>query len=211
MNTCAAILALALAVPLAGCNAVMADKPVFRAARGAPAERLKDGVWSLEKPCPAGTAAPSCGQPLPLVVVAGDELRPRMTEAPDGGSKLGLRYLLVPGAPMLLQLRMEQTAAGQANHLFGALDEVRRDPDGSIVEALAWPIQCGPPPAPGEPGYGADDDTRYITPHPLPGLVRPPDDEACRPRDAAALRAAAAPSRAWADGEVRLRWVKAGA
>ena len=94
-------------------------------------------------------------------------------------------------------------------YLFIAVKPTAQDGEARITKAEAWFIQCGPPPPkPKDGSPDTNDPKAYGTKHPLPGMVM--DNGECSPKDKAAVRGAAGPSRAWADPVMEMRWVRGG-
>jgi hypothetical protein len=118
-------------------------------------------------------------------------------------------YQLVTGEPLILQLRVdvadpEAPQKTQAHYVYVALRPSAADPDGRVIAASGWPVECGPPPKPGDVNYGAMDDERSVTNHPRHGLVM--DGASCHPRHPDDLRRAAASAT---DGDIfALKWVR---
>ncbi|WP_292030690.1 hypothetical protein [Brevundimonas sp. UBA2416] len=206
------LLGLLLLLSLGGCNRVITTAPLFGHQSGDPT--LKDGVWLVENkldlmlttdreaPCVVDDRGPASGWPdcATWFVVEGGQVR-----TPEGASRrrpdwdrLGL--VVSDGDPPILQLgNVDERGVAEYNY-FG-LRPVSSDPDGRLLAADIWTVQCGPPPP-----QGQGQPTRYLTWDLLPGLTGEGDN--CTTASAQALRAAAAASRAWAGDPGRIRWAR---
>jgi hypothetical protein len=212
MTTSRATFAIVLiaVLKLCGCNVVMTSSPMFRGAEAAK-QSLRPGVWSYRQSCPANDPSMGCTA-IPGFVVTQTEVSmvalPRTYSVP-GEPNAKATYRLIDGAPSIIQVRLEGGSPLSRQPLtelfYLAIAPTSHDSQGRIDAADAWPIDCGPPPGPGEWNYGMQDDERYVTNHPLQGLKM--QDGNCTPAGVAALRSAAAASRAW--DVYKLQWVGA--
>jgi hypothetical protein len=199
------VLVLVLTVlALGGCNLVYSEKPLFTKADARGAPPLRPGVWVKPKPDCEFTAdqrpLPDCADPL---VIEAQVLRPPPDAAKAAGGPNQLPYVLARGEPRVMQVEVD-LKAGERMWLYQGLRAVRTDGQGRIVEARLWPVLCGPPPAKG--ATGADGETAYVTPNPLPGLeVRA---ESCLARAPGPVRNAAAASEAWDEDQAQIRWLR---
>lgn len=204
------VLMIALAGLMASaCNLVMSEAPMFGAAdvRGA---RLREGVWvEVKADCAADAAAPlrDLAECADAVVIRNGQI----TDASDVKDE-PIPYLLAAGQPPVMQLQVElKNKAGRPAKLYAyaAFKPVKTDPEGRIVEARRWPVQCGPPPPkPETPPDRAPKASDYTTRSPLPGLTVEPETGVCSPRDQAAVRGAAAASEAWDEDKAVIRWLR---
>jgi hypothetical protein len=203
------------AMTLSGCNLVMSPTPVFTTADAAGAPPLKSGVWaSPDKDCKLDEAKPAAEWPS---CASGAIIKDGKAWAVGHADK-ATPYVLAAGEPRVMQAVADiSDVAGQGVtvsqkgpiYMFIALKPVSHDDAGAITRAEAWFIQCGPPPAKPKDGSAASNDPKaYGTKHPLPGMTM--DNGECSPKDKAAVRGAAGPSRAWADPVMEMHWVRGG-
>ncbi|HWE46966.1 MAG TPA: hypothetical protein VG407_13155 [Caulobacteraceae bacterium] len=211
------VLALATlgAMALSGCNLVISAKPVFDAADASGAPGFRPGVWaspdqgcSFDEAKPAGEW-PSCASGA---VIMDDKAWA------VGHKEKASAFILAAGDPRVMQAIADLSDMNGSNvtvtekgpiYLFIAVNPLAKDGDGRITKAEAWFIQCGPPPPKPKDGTPASNDPKaYGTTQPLPGMTM--DNGECSPKDKAAVRAAAGPSRAWADQLMQMHWVRAG-
>jgi hypothetical protein len=219
------LILVAAALMLGGCNLVVSQTPVFRAADAAGAPPFKPGLWASPGPgCTFDESTPFDAWPK---CANGSEIRPDAlvatvdptavtassdSKAGSGPKKVDLQYVLAAGDPRVMQvdLHIPEAGLGQLGFFyFVAVKPTRFDDDGRITAAQMWPIQCGPPPPPqtSQTANGSDMTKGMVTQHPLPGLKV--DNGECTPADKAAVLNAATPSRAWADNVGELHWVRA--
>jgi len=190
---------IAVLALLGGCNVVHSSQPMFTAADVVGAPSFREGVWASPDPhCdfdpnkPVETW-PSCANGAP----AGFGLKP------------GEELLVVAGEPLIVQYR-DVNDVHEAEYFFAGLAPISRDRAGRITAAQFWSIQCGPPPRGGKSHSSKRRPTRSGTLHPLPGMVMDADATNCTAQSAAAIRAAALPSRAWSKPAQTSYWVRDG-
>jgi hypothetical protein len=201
------------ALTLSGCNMVMSAAPMFSVADAAGAPPLKPGVWASPDPsCSFDKAKPASEWPSCAsgAVISGDKAW--AVGHPEKASP----YIMASGDPRVMQAIADISSMASAGvtvsekgpiYLYIALKPTAHDGDGRITAADAWFIQCGPPP-PKPKDDAANDPKNYATKHPLPGMVM--DNGECSPKDKAAVRNAAAASRAWAEQLMQMYWVRDG-
>jgi hypothetical protein len=187
------VVAIAALAVLGGCNMVHSSAPMFSAADSAGAPTFRDGVWaSPDRGCQFDPNTPVKSWP----------------KCADGSSTIapatGETYLFVAGDPLILQVRHEDDDH-KVDYYYAGVEPLKLDAQGRITAFKGWLIQCGPPPpAPKSPRATR----RYGTRHPLQGLTMDPDGDDCMPASPAAVRAAAAPSRAWTGTQNTNIWVR---
>ncbi len=197
---------------LGGCNMVMSDQPMFGAADAKGAPLLKPGFWSrAECGRTPGPADPKdC---LDGIVVTRETVSTVDHSKPGAADQRPepAAYLLADGDPLVLQSKAtakltEGGKGGGEAFIYMAISPTARDGSGRVVEAAAWPVQCGPP-TPADKPAAPSKQTGGFSPstlHPFAGLKLTP--LGCEPADAAAVRNAARRSRSV--GEVlALRWL----
>jgi hypothetical protein len=225
MRSTQTLILVSAALMLGGCNLVVSQTPVFQTADAAGAPPFKPGFWASPDPgCTFDESTPFDAWPK---CANGSEIQPdamiatvdptTVTASPDakagsGPRKVALAYVLAAGDPRILQIDLHIPEAGLGElgfFYFVAVNPTRFDDAGRITAAQLWPVQCGPPPPPQttQTANGGDMTKGMVTQHPLPGLKV--DNGECTPVDKAAVRGAAAPSRAWADNVGELHWVRA--
>jgi hypothetical protein len=189
---------------LAGCNLVVTPTPLFSISDRAPGALPRPGVWrTQQKPdCAVDVAKPLAEWPECAQGVA---LRDDGTAGyyDHAGGKAVWKaqpMLFLPGAPIIGQV--EVTVSGDVRpiskpYAYVGVRPLKTDGKGGIVAMSVWPVQCGPP---------LPDDKLGMTKSLLPGLTAKPGDLACTTRDAAALRAAATASEAWAPEAMKGQW-----
>ncbi len=219
LMTCLVLFACA---GLGGCNLVLSEKPMFTAADAAGAPPMREGVWAApEKDCEFDRAKPADEWPkcASASLIGAATTRAIKSKESDGVevktniSQEAAPYILASGDPRVLQVAIEVDGKdGKKEVLFAylALEPLAFDREGRIVRAQGWLIQCGPPPPKGaRPRPGAKSEDAFVTRHPLPGLKV--ENGNCTPRDKAAVRGAAKPSRAWMTEEPKPTfWVRDG-
>ena len=218
---------------LAGCgrSGELATRgPLLGPENAVGAPKLRPGLWRFiwpnyaENPClfdatQAIQAWPGCNA---AAWVTPD----RMTDIDLGHTHLGPvqtershAYVLAGGAVLVLQ-RYDVVYAGR--YSYDAVDRVERDAAGLIVAGRLTPIDCFDPEAfnramEWQANTLTDDNTHPIEDEPnevaqlalAPGFVRDAHGD-CRPRDLAALYAAAATAAAATNEGVNFRWVRDG-
>ncbi len=156
-----ALMACALAA-LAGCNMVMTEKPMFTAADGKGAPRIRPGVWRDDKPnCAVDETLPQ------------DKWPPCAKAAPGVGAPT--LWLEVAGDPPLLQVPLKLPGENPA-YLYMAFRPLKLDGQGRVIAMKSWPVKCGPPPPPDPmPAAEPPPAPRPKTPHAPepPGLYSP--------------------------------------
>lgn len=206
------LLGLCLVLLLGGCNRVHSDHPLFFADASAEAPRLRDGVWALQnddKPaCRYDARLPVTRWPVcaDWMLVRGGEMlgyeKPGKGDVTGSGDWTSLPFVVSAGAPPILQVAM--TEDGKVDYQFFGVEQTAGD-GGGIRSFTAWPVMCGPPPPSDAMSNGK---RRYVTLEPLPGLTVV-DESSCTAADAAAVRNAAGPSRAWSTDEgLTARWIR---
>lgn len=134
---------LAVAVALAGCNMVVAETPILTHADAEGAPQLRPGVWIRQVDgCEVDTAKrvrdwPECAD---ISVVTRNTIG-------DAGEDEAMPFILAGGSPQVMQLEMKAEDMPRL-FFFVAVQPVRSDERGRIVEARTWAVQCGPPPPP---------------------------------------------------------------
>ena len=212
-----AVLAAAMlgALALSGCNMVMSAAPMFTVEDMVGAPPLKPGLWaSPDADCKFDAGKPAAEWPgcASGAVIEGDKAWA------IGHPEKASAYILAAGDPRVMQAIADLSDAGSQNvtvtakgpiYLYIAVKPTAKDADGKITRAEAWFIQCGPPPPKPKDGSPETNDPKaYGTKQPLPGLVM--DNGECSPKDKAAVRNAAGPSRAWAEQLMHMYWVRDG-
>jgi len=186
-------LALCAVLLLGGCNMVHSDHPLFAAKDAAGAPTFRPGIWAAPDPgCDFDPNLPVKAWPQ----CAHGDAAPT---AEPGGT-----MLIVAGKPLLIQF---SSAPGNdpVAFFYGAIEPLRLDAQGRIVAMKAWPVQCGPP----HRQVRGDKGPRG-TRHPLPGMTMDADGNNCTTASTDTVRAAAGPSRAWADSPGDAYWVRDG-
>lgn len=216
---------LSLLAPLAAisaaCNLVVPEKAMFTRADAAGAPQLKPGYWTSPRCTADDVTAKVQGCPAGIIVSRADLKFVLDTEKTPAAEILQgeSTYLLVPGKPLLLQWKL----GGEPRPIviYLAVKPLARDRQGRITEAEVWPAMCGPPsPNPRKPDAkwneeGVLEET-FPTPtdQPFPGLHLKPEENSkigCEADSKAAVRNAAAASRAISDQVVILHWDRAAA
>lgn len=200
---------------LGGCNVVVTEQPLFSARDEAGAPPMKPGLWRMDadEACDFDPAKPLADWPE---CASGAVFAPGVISGHDKKDGKDVRieapFILAAGDPRVGQLRLvdeDIEGHGKANPPYGyvAVKPTKLD-HGAIVEVTYWLVLCGPPPPPNaktrsqKPALG--------TLHPLPGMKMKPGDAVCTTDSQAALRGAAAASRAWGEKPKRARWIRAG-
>lgn len=198
-----AIMIVACALALGGCNFVYSEKPMFTAADARGGAPLRPGVWMkpeadcvFDKATPIKTW-PSCAS---AIVVRADRL---VDPAKPGKDIL---YVLTAGDPPVFQTPVVDDHKATI-YVYGGLRTIRKDAQGRVLEFSSWIAQCGPPP----PKPKADDaKPRYVTEHPLPGLKIDEKTGMCLALKPGPVRDAVKASEAWSDDTRPASWVRDG-
>jgi hypothetical protein len=178
---------------LNACNMAMSETPMFSDTdRGSLLPR--DGVWVAEDSrCRFDVSQPGAEWPecAGWIVLrnSGGELLVR-----DGkGESQPARFVIAKGEPPIVQVLWRDDAKedGKTFYVFFGLEPGTVDPDGKLVAASSWEVQCG------VKGENASDIKPY------PGI-----SPECRPSTQDAIRSAAVASRATAEMAMRWRWLR---
>ena len=211
---------LLAALGLGGCNLVMSEKPMFSLNDTAGAPGLRPGVWAAPDadckfdPTKPADEWPKCASGS---VLGATTTRPisRKADAEENNTNLNPEptpYLLVAGEPRILQVAVtfpNDKGKKATFYLYMGINPLARDSEGRIIKAEGWFVQCGPPPPKdAKPHADAAVGDAFVTRKPLPGMKV--SKGGCEPRDAAAVRGAVIPSRAWADTINPTYWVRDG-
>lgn len=192
-----AILAVACALMLGACNAVMSEKPLVAAADEDPAAPLRDGLWvQVGEICPPNPAPDSACSRGAFVVRRGHLLAARRMDDPHP-------YRLAAGEPRILQAPVE-VRDGKTMHFFWAVKPIKSDDQGRIVAAEGWPVQCGPPHKTGQAVRPLND---YLTHAPIRGVKLDRKLGGCGAKDIALVRQAALASREWTAQPAVFQWL----
>ncbi|MDP3907210.1 hypothetical protein [Novosphingobium sp.] len=221
-----ALLALAAAAVLGGCNMVVSERPWFAAPSG---PQLKKGIWAMldTADCSLDPAAalpdwPDCARPV--LVRGGEYLGPAASdddrppaERLDPARWDKIVHVLADGTPQIDQIISNRPVGGgppvdgvdtdKPFYIYTAVQPTATDSAGRITALRRWPVLCGPKP-PRKQGLSGR--TRFVTDKPFKGLVVKGDS--CGAKDIPALRRAAAGSEAIAAGDgfsiIISRWVR---
>jgi hypothetical protein len=205
---------LSAALWLGACDMVVSPAPVITAEESAQAPKLKPGFWTYNL-CAAQprNSDDLCAKGF---MISNETLAP--SPPPPGGYPAGggedygpppFPYRVGDGAPLLMQVRMQQVGPGDSDrtfYVFLAVDPRSRDDQGRIDRAEIWLVKCGPAaePRPGDMGPRP-------TEHPFAGVTA--TDYGCRPTDRPGLVSAALASRALPAEDVNravYRWMGEG-
>ncbi len=203
-KTILARLAIAATVALlAACNDVYTEKPLFGPEDAGSDPPLRTGVWlALDPKCQFDDSKPTIRWPK---CADWTIVRPRQVLGYDSKDKTWTQYdyVLAAGLPRILQVDLK---GDPYPFFYLAIEPVRLDDWGKLVQYRQWRIQCGQPPPP--PAKG--EQQRWLTLQPLPGMTPGPEHHAddCLAKDAASLRAAAEASKAWDESPRVWRWVR---
>lgn len=226
------LILIAAALALAGCNMVVAETPILTRADAEGAPQLRPGVWIRQVDgCEVDIRKkvkdwPECAD---VSVVT-------RTTIGDPGKDETMPFILAGGTPQIMQLEMKAEDMPRL-FFFVAVQPVRSDERGRIIEARTWAVQCGPPPPPApaesaEPAAEAPTNENgqprelteaeqqaqmaemvakatasLVTREPLPGLEL--KDGMCIVRTIEPLRNAAEKSEAWDEDAGRsMTWVR---
>ena len=204
------LFSLFLILLLGACNRVHSDQPLFFATTAPDAPRLRDGLWVIESggdPCRFDVGKPVTRWPdcADWILVRGGEIlgydAPGKGDVTGTGEWTSIPYVLASGSPLILQIAVSDE--GKLDSQFFGLERAT-GVDADIAAFASWPVQCGPPPPPAPQG----EKPRHVTQEPLPGMIL--KDDSCTTASADAVRAAAGPSRGWAEDPGKARWVRAG-
>jgi hypothetical protein len=203
-----------LCLSLAACNnVVMSKRPM---ASSQIAGHLRPGVWTITIPCDTDSSRLTCGRPIPWLLVANDKLQllrhaNMLANTPTPGIE-PVSYRLLSGKPLLIEARLSPISHEEPP--FYAFVSISPDPagqDGALTGGEVWPVECGPPPVPGDANFDYVDEQRELTNHLLPGLVMDMQNGFdCSPRSATALWQAARASQG-RQGSAHVQWLRAAA
>ena len=223
------LIVLAPLALLGACNVVMTKDPLFTLADEAGAPRMRPGVWLMGKDgdCKVDEKAPIDAWPE---CAGGGVVKEGEVVGPDKKSKGGWEhdpFILTAGDPRIMQIRVDMSASVEATasasggatasasssppqkaqlYGYGGARATKMDAQGFIIAISYWPVMCGPPP----PKNAKGEDVALGTLKPLPGMDMKPGDATCTTTSTAALRGAAAASKAWADKPMNAHWVRDG-
>jgi hypothetical protein len=188
------------ALSLSACNALMSPQPLFNEADTAGAPRLKAGVWSDDGCTPQLLRAHAFPCALRYEVTARtvrmsfDDtalgMKPTKAEPTDSREARARkeadapkRYLLAAGDPPIMQIDFDfgKESGSAKYYVYYAIESGARDRDGRVVEAVIWPVLCGPPAKP-KPDKPKTDESKPDDDAPQPGGegsndFPPPTDE----------------------------------
>lgn len=210
------------ALALAGCNMVVSETPLFTVADAAPTPPLRDGVWGggVKDGCTFDPAAPVEAWPdcADWFLVRGDTISSfdeetgtwehaalrggRLSVYKDGRWTEEGGFLLVGGDPLVGQLGAAKQGEPRPYFYIGL--RPRFDEAGRVVELSAWPVLCGPPPPPAQPG----EPPALVTREPFPGLTMVENN--CTTTSKEVLRAAARASEGLEPQAPSARWLRDG-
>ena len=181
-------------VLVSGCNAVMADHPLFAESQRSTTLKLEDGLWyRVDSECDVDLAKPRDTWPhcADWMIFAGSKaVKASDTEPGEEAEDL----LFVDGNPPLIQAKV-RTNGSETVYGFLALEPKMRSASGKLILLDVWPVPCGTQ----EAGAGP---SAKITPY--PGI-----SEECRTDSTDAVRAAAPKGRTSNKDLVRWQWVRA--
>lgn len=188
---CLLVLACVL---LGGCNAVIADHPLFVEADRSTTLSLEDGIWYRVDPeCDVDLAKPRADWPNCADWMIFKDSRAILSSDPKADEETE-DLMLVDGNPPLIQARV-RTNGSATVYGFLALEPVKRSASGKLILVDVWAVPCGTQ----EAGAGP---SAKITPYPK-------ISEECRTDSAEAVRAAAPKGRKSDEDLVRWQWVRA--
>ena len=184
-----------LMLGLSACNMAYSERPLFQPTASEPAIALRPGIWVLECPdTPPALREPCRERGYAVVTERGLSFEDHgELEAPQA-------VALFDGVPVILQMPLEMQPGHQA-FAFAGTSIISRDDLGRPTELRWWPVLCGPP------NVNDEQDIRFPTQEPWPGMQMVGDD--CIATTSQAVRQAATLSRP-ADGGVRFHWVGTG-
>jgi hypothetical protein len=194
------VLAALSALLLTACNMVVSREPLFSMEGAAQTAQFRDGWWVNPK---AGCAFDEAGDARDWPECAkGQWLRAgQMIDLEDPSDPAN--FVLAGGDPHIMQVEVNQK--GLRLFAYAAVQPLKRDPEGRIIEARTWLVLCGPPPPEPKDAKGPMD---FATRAPLPGLTVDKETGNCWTDKAQAVRAAAGPSQAWDKDKAVIRWVR---
>ena len=177
-----------------GCNAVLADRPLFLESQRSTALMLEDGLWvRVDSECDVDLAKPRASWPIcaDWMIFSGSKAIKSSDPKADEETQ---DLMLVDGNPPLIQVPL-RTNGTATDYGFLALEPIKRSPSGKLILLDVWVVPCGTQ----EAGAGP---SAKITP--FPGI-----SEECRTDSADAVRAAAPKGRKGDEDLVRWQWVRA--
>jgi len=188
---CLLVLACVL---LGGCNAVIADHPLFVEADRSTTLVLEDGLWyRVDSECEVDLSKPRASWPNCadwMIFKDSKAIKSSDVKADEETEDL----MLVDGNPPLIQARV-RTNGSATVYGFLALEPIKRSASGKLILVDVWAVPCGTQ----EAGAGP---SAKITPY--PGI-----SEECRTDSSEAVRAAAPKGRKSDEDLVRWQWVRA--
>ena len=187
------ILLVLACVLVSGCNAVIADRPLFAEAQRSTTLMLEDGLWvRVDSECDVDLAKPKESWPncADWMIFSGSKAIKSSDPKADEDT---MDMMLVDGDPPLIQAQV-RTNGSATVYGFLALEPIKRSPSGKLTLLDVWIVPCGTQ----EAGAGP---SAKITP--FPGI-----SEECRTNSTEAVRAAAPKGRKGAEDLVRWQWVR---
>lgn len=188
--------ALAIALlPLAGCNMVISETPVFTETDRT-ALTPRDGIWLSDDPeCRFDPDQRRSKWPRCAVWAVVSGPKGELLVFDGKGQSNRAELLIAKGEPLIVQIHWHDDAKddGKTFYVFFGLEPRGTAADGTFVTASSWEAKCGL-----KKPSGSD-----IKPY--PGI-----SAECVPSSADAIRSAALASRATAEMAMRWRWLRAG-
>ena len=212
------LLVLASLALLGGCNVLMTKDPLFSAADGAGAPRLRPGVWEQ---APSGDCTVDESQPLASwpscangFVVEDNGTVGSFSQHDGKQVWTTTPYVLAAGDPPIFQIHLSDDSAGAGTpplFVYAAIRATKSDEAGRVVAISAWVVLCGPPP-PADAKAPDGKTQRYGTLAPAAGLTMDADANDCTTTSQDAARHAAAESEHWTkpDGFTASHWLRDG-
>ncbi len=199
------MLICALALLVSGCVIVGSDQPLFGSGDIGHAV-LRNGVWALPddncqfEPSQPAVRWPQCANPTQ---VTDGRLTGGFGKADKPPQTIAI--VLADGDPVVLQLEApDDRKPDDPRYVYAALEPIRTDPQGRIVEAHVWLVLCFKTPL----------NPKAAKPHPYPGLVLRQGSQYCRATQQGPVRDAARLTRTNAiKGEpfwLTARWIRDG-